>query len=165
MYFQTQPKLVLGIDPGIERLGWALVEKTKEGFERIDSGVKKTPKEHPTSKRLFEIHQFLDNLIKKEKPDAVSTEKLFFASNVKTALTIGEVRGVILSVAEMHSLGIREFTPLQLKMAICGYGKAAKQEVASMLRFSIKLPKKRLLDDETDAIALALASLFYKSYP
>jgi len=156
---------VLGIDPGIERLGWALVEKTKEGFEKIDSGVKRTSKDLPTSKRLFEIYKFLYQLIKKEKPDMLGTEKLFFASNAKTALTIGEVRGVILTVAEMHSLSIKDFTPLQLKMTICGYGKASKQEVASMLGLSIKLPKKKLLDDETDAIALAIAAIVYRGFP
>jgi len=165
MYIPTQPKLVLGIDPGIERLGWALVKKTEEGLERVDSGVKKTSKEFTTSKRLFEIYTFLTQLIRKEKPDAVSTEKIFFASNAKTALTIGEVRGVILATAEMHSLNIKEFTPLQLKMVVCGYGKADKQEIASMLRFSLILPKKKLLDDETDAIALALAAIVYKGYP
>src|SRR3989344_3646567 len=91
---------ILGIDPGIERLGWGIVEKNGSEFKRVASGVKKTLKTQKEAERLWEIFEFLDELIKKTKPDAVSTEKLFFAKNVKTALVIGEVRGVILAVAQ-----------------------------------------------------------------
>src|SRR3989344_2109276 len=93
---------ILGIDPGIERLGWGLIEKNGSKLTKIDSGVKKTLKTQKESERLWEIFVFLDELIKKEKPDLVSTEKLFFAANVKTALIIGEVRGVILAVSQKH---------------------------------------------------------------
>jgi crossover junction endodeoxyribonuclease RuvC len=155
---------VLGIDPGIERLGWALVEKNNSEFTRLDSGVKRTSPNLSTSKRIYEIHRFLHELIRKEIPDAVSIEKLFFTTNAKTAMTIGEVRGTILTVSEMNSLIIHEFTPLQVKMAVCGYGKASKRDVASMLEYAVKLPKSKLLDDETDAIALAITAFVHKSY-
>src|SRR3989338_1753375 len=118
---------ILGIDPGIERLGWGIVEKNGSQLARIRSGVKKTSKNQKEDERLWEIFVFLDELIKKEKPDAVSTEKLFFAKNVKTALVIGEVRGVILAAAEKNGLFTKEFAPLEVKMAICGYGRADKQ--------------------------------------
>lgn len=156
---------ILGIDPGIERLGWGIIKKDGNKLERVDSGVKKTLKTQKNAERLFEIQCFLDKLIKKEKPDAISVEKLFFSKNVKTALNISEVRGVILATAQKHSLKISEFTPLQVKMAICGYGKADKKDVANMLKFSINMPKKTLLDDETDALAIAICGAVYKSYP
>lgn len=156
---------ILGIDPGIERLGWGIINKNDSKIERISSGVKKTLKTQKNPERLFEIQCFLDDLITKEKPDTISVEKLFFFKNVKTALNISEVRGVILATAQKHRLKITEFTPLQIKMAICGYGKASKNDVANMLKLSIALPKNKLLDDETDALATALTHAFYRSFP
>ncbi len=154
----------LGIDPGIERLGWGIVEKNGSEITRIDSGVKQTSKKDSKSKRLLEIYSFLENLFSKTRPDFVSVEKLFFATNVKTALVVGEVRGVILLTAEKHGIPILEFAPTEVKMAVCGYGRASKEGVASMLKFSMILPKKKLLDDETDALALALTGLVRRSY-
>src|SRR3989344_2882555 len=156
---------ILGIDPGIERLGWGVLIKKEGKFERISSGVKKTLKTQKQSERLFEIQSFLDELIKIEKPDAVSVEKLFFAKNTKTALIISEARGVILSTAQKHKLPISEYTPLQVKVAVCGYGKATKEDVAKMLKLSIILPQNNLLDDETDALALALTGALHHRYP
>lgn len=155
----------LGIDPGIERLGWGIVEKNDSEIKRVDSGVKHTSKKDPKSKRLLEIYDFLEKTLKKMKPDFVSTEKLFFATNVKTALTVGEVRGVILLAAERHKVPIIEFAPTEVKMAVCGYGRATKDNIAAMLKFSMILPQKKLLDDETDALALALTGLVRRVYP
>ena len=157
--------IILGIDPGIERLGWGLIKKNGNKVERINSGVKKTLKTQKRAERLFEIQCFLDNLIIKEKPDAISLEKLFFFKNAKTVLSISEIIGVILATAQKHDLSISEFTPLQVKMAICGYGRASKIDVANMLKLSIVLPKNKLLDDETDALAIALTDAFYKRFP
>lgn len=156
---------ILGIDPGIERLGWGVVEKHGNKFIRISSGVKQTLKTSKKSVRLWEIFEFLDELIKKTRPDRVSTEKLFFAKNVKTALVIGEVRGVILAVAQKHAVPVSEFAPLEVKMAVSGYGRASKESVASMLKLSLEMPKNKLLDDETDALALALTDLVSATFP
>ncbi|MEK7502903.1 MAG: crossover junction endodeoxyribonuclease RuvC [Patescibacteria group bacterium] len=156
---------ILGIDPGIERLGWGVLAKNSGQIERINSGVKKTLKTQKQSERLFEIQNFLDELILTEKPDMVSVEKLFFAKNAKTALVISEVRGVILATAQKHKMPISEFTPLQVKMAVCGYGKATKEDVAKMLKLSIVLPQKNILDDETDALAIALTGALHHRYP
>lgn len=156
---------ILGIDPGIERLGWGIVEKNGNELKRINSGVKKTSKNHKESERLWEIFVFLDDLIKKEKPDIIATEKLFFAKNVKTALVIGEVRGVILATAAKHRLYLKEFAPLEVKMAVCGYGRAGKESVANMVSLLLNLPKKHLLDDETDALALAVAASNTPTFP
>ena len=165
MYSQIlNKKIILGIDPGIERLGWGLIKKDGNKFERIDSGVKKTLKTQKNAERLFLIQSFLEKLIEKEKPDELSVEKLFFSKNVKTALNISEVRGVVLATAQKYGLIIKEFTPLQIKMAVCGYGKADKKDVARMLALSIKLPQNKLLDDETDALAIALCGAVSHSY-
>ena len=156
-----QHNKVLGIDPGIERLGWGVVQKTPTGFARLDSGVFKTQKTLPQEKRLAAIYHFLKKLLVKIKPDVVGIEKLFFATNAKTAITIGEVRGVILLAAAEYGANIKEFAPLQVKMAVCGDGKADKKRVAAMLRYSIALPNRALLDDETDALAIALTALVH----
>ena len=156
---------ILGVDPGIERLGWGLIEKNGHKLTRLDSGVKKTSKGKTTSKRLWEIHQFLDKLIAETKPNKLATEKLFFSKNVKTALVIGEVRGIILALAEKYGLEIKEFAPSEVKSAICGYGHATKASIADMLKISLNMPKNKLLDDETDALALALIYSNLLSYP
>jgi len=146
-------------------LGWGVLIKKNDGVvERVDSGVKHTPKTDRTSKRLYAIQQFLDKLLQKEKPDLVSVEKLFFSKNVKTAMIIGEVRGVILATIEKHSVPIVEFTPMEMKVAVCGSGAAGKADVASFLKLSITLPSEKLLDDETDALALALTALVHKRF-
>lgn len=156
---------ILGIDPGIERLGWGLIEKTPRGIERLASGVKRTLKTKRESERLLEIYEFLDALMQKEKPGVLATEKLFFSKNVKTALIIGEVRGLILALGAKHSLTLKEFAPLEVKLAVCGYGRAEKTSVAHMVRLMLQLPQNKLLDDETDALALAIAASAISTFP
>ena len=153
---------VLGIDPGIERLGWGVIKKTSEGIERINSGVKRTSKIHTKEQRLLEILEFLEGLIAKERPRVLSLEKIFFSKNTKTALTIGEVRGVVLALAAKHHLEVKEFAPLTVKAAVTGFGGASKEGVANILRLSMKLPSHKLLDDETDALAVALCGIYSK---
>src|SRR3989338_953862 len=97
--------IILGVDPGIERLGWGIIQKTPSGgFVRIDSGVKKTLSSTEKGPRLLEIYNFLDTLIDEQKPSLLGIERVFFTTNAKTAITIGEVRGVILTVAARHKL-------------------------------------------------------------
>lgn len=156
---------ILGIDPGIERLGWGFIEKTQYGIKRLDSGVKRTLKTKRESERLWEIYEFLDAMIQKEKPEVLATEKLFFSKNVKTALIIGEVRGLILALSAKHSLTLKEFAPLEVKLAVCGYGRAEKTSVAHMVRLMLQLPQNKLLDDETDALALAIAASAISTFP
>ena len=151
--------IILGIDPGIERLGWGVIKKTPSGkFIRIDSGVKKTLSSQEKGARLLEIYNFLDKLVVSQKPLLLGIERLFFTTNAKTAITIGEVRGVILTVAAKYNIPAMELSPPEVKIAICGYGKANKKDVASMLKVSIDLPSRKMLDDETDALALALTA-------
>ncbi|MBI2609769.1 crossover junction endodeoxyribonuclease RuvC [Candidatus Giovannonibacteria bacterium] len=157
---KAKEMVVLGIDPGIERLGWGLVKKNASNSERLDSGVKKTSQKKATPERLYEIEEFMDNLLSDKKPDLVSIEKLFFSKNVKTALLIGEVRGVILAVTQKHRIPIREFSPSEIKIAVCGYGQADKKSVAEMLRLQIEFPQRKMIDDETDALACALCGIY-----
>ncbi len=151
---------VLGIDPGIERLGWGVVEKTSKGARRISSGVKKTLKTSSDGTRLYEIHEFLNELFKKERPDLVSVEKIFFSKNVKTALIIGGVRGIILALSAKHGIRVREFTPLEVKMGLTGYGRAGKENVAHMVRLSLEAAPTKMLDDESDALAIAICGVY-----
>lgn len=148
----------MGVDPGIERLGWAFLEKNNRTISYISSGVEKTSAKIQTSERLLAIYDFLDGAIKKERPESIGIEKLFFAKNTKTGIVIGEVRGVILTVAAKHHLHITEFTPPQVKSLVCGSGSADKKQVARMMNLALKLPQRSMLDDETDALAIAYAA-------
>lgn len=152
---------ILGIDPGIERLGWGILEKTPEGVRYVSSGVKKTSSQKRTGTRLLEIQNFLEQLLTEERLEVVVVERIFFAKNAKTALQIGEVRGVILAAAAKYKITVRELAPLEVKLAVTGYGRADKKNIYEMLKLSLKLPTKKMLDDETDAIALALAGVIH----
>ena len=142
------PMKVLGIDPGIERLGWALVEEDGKKFKYILSGVKKTSKNLEVRERLLEINNFLEELILKERPTKLSVEKIFFSNNAKTAIIIGEVRGVILMLSAKHGLEFLELGPGEIKLSLTGYGKADKRGIENMLGHLVTLPEKKYLDDE-----------------
>lgn len=153
--------IVLGIDPGIESLGWALVSKTAAGLKYLDSGVKKTSKTKPAAQRLWEISDWLEKIIRDQKPDLVGLEKIFFSKNSKTALAVSEARGVALMLAGKHRLWVREFAPSEVKLALAGYGRADKASVAAMLPRTLSLPEKKLSDDESDALAIACCSVIH----
>ena len=163
MFIQTSLTLmkVLGIDPGIERLGWAFIEDGQKKFKYISSGVKRTSKSQPTRERLLDINNFIEELIKKERPAMLSIENIFFSKNAKTALIIGEVRGVILMLSAKYDLGLLELGPAQIKLSLAGYGGADKKSIYSMLKLQIALPDKKFLDDETDAIAIACCGVIH----
>ena len=153
---------ILGIDPGIERLGGSIIDQHNKP-ELISSGVKKTSSKLPVEQRLYDIFLFLNKLIASKKPDIVSIERLFFSSNAKTAIVIGEVRGAILIACQKNHCKTVEFAPLEVKMVICGNGNASKKEIARMVGFSVDLPKRKMLDDETDAIAIGLSAIYKKT--
>ena len=159
--------IVLGIDPGLALTGWGLVEKiplgaTNEGKpELIEYGCIKTSKNKKSSQRLLEIHQELQKIIKKYKPEVLSLEKLFFNTNAKTAFSIGEARGVIKLCAVLNKIPLVEFTPLQIKNCIVGYGRASKKQVQEMVKVQLGLDKIPRPDDAADAIGVALTFCFY----
>ena len=155
---------ILGIDPGLGRTGYALLEQTGNNISLKEVGCITTTIGDVEYKRLLEIKQDLDQLIKKFKPDAVCIESLFFAANVKTAMMVSQARGVILVACAEHKLKIIEVTPLQVKIAATGYGKAGKRQVHRMMQTVLKLKKIPKPDDAADAVAIAWAGIGRMKY-
>jgi crossover junction endodeoxyribonuclease RuvC len=150
---------ILGIDPGIGRTGYAVLEQTGNAITMKVCGCITTTIDDPEYKRLLEIKNDLDVLIKKFKPDVVCVESIFFAANVKTAIMVSQARGVVLVTAAFHKLKIIEVTPLQVKIAATGYGKADKAQVHRMMQTVLKLKKIPKPDDAADAVAIAWAGI------
>ncbi len=151
---------IIAIDPGFERLGIAILEKNLHEKEKvIFSECFKTSSKDPFSKRLGEIGEHVRLLIKKYKPEALSIETLYFSTNQKTIITVAEARGVMLYEAARAGLPIYEYTPLQVKIAVTGYGKSDKKGVIDMVRKLVNVDKDKASDDEFDAIAIGLCCL------
>lgn len=147
---------VLGIDPGSETLGWGVVEGSGLRYSLIDYGtVKSSPKES-FSKRLLKIHDGVEAVIKTYQPDVISVEEAFYANNVKVALKLGQVRGVVLLVGEKNALEISEYSPRLIKQTVVGYGNAEKQQVQEMVRVLLKLKTVPQPHDAADALAIAI---------
>lgn len=148
--------IILGIDPGTATTGWGLVEKEGPKYTLIDFGCVKTPAKMPLHDRLDQIFDEISDLIKKYKPDHAAVEELFFAANSKTAIAVGQARGVILLAAKKNCVSVFEYTPLQVKMAICGYGRAEKMQVQKMVKTLLSLSDIPKPDDAADALAIAI---------
>ena len=151
---------ILGIDPGIARCGWAVINSEHSVVKSIDYDCIETDSKLSTEKRLSKIYSQVSALIKKHKPDVLSIEDLFFGANSKTAFVVGQARGVILLAAAENKLKVSIYSPLEVKMAVTGYGRADKNQVAQMVKVILKLEKMPKLDDTTDALAIALAEAF-----
>lgn len=148
--------IICGIDPGTATTGFGIVKKNGNDFMAIDFGVIKTSPKDSASKRLQKIFQKTLFLLKKYKPNLVVVEKLYFFKNLKTAMPVAEARGVILLAIQQNKTKIIELTPLEVKMGICGYGRAEKQQVQKMVQETLKLEKIPKPDDAADALALAI---------
>jgi len=147
---------VLGIDPGSETLGWGVVEGVGLKYSLVDFGtVKSSPKEM-FSKRLLKIYEGVEAVIVKFQPDVVSVEEAFFATNVKVALKLGQVRGVVLLSGEKAGLEISEFSPRLIKQTVVGYGNAEKHQVQEMVRLLLKMKQAPQPHDAADALAIAI---------
>jgi len=152
--------ITIGIDPGTATTGFSIVEKNNKGeIKLLDYGCIKTAAGLAMGIRLNQIAKDLQTLIKKWKPNHSSIEKLFFNKNVKTAITVAQARGVILQILEENHIEQDEYTPLEVKSAVCGYGKADKKMVQEMVKIILGLSKVPKPDDAADAIALALCSI------
>lgn len=147
---------VISIDPGYERLGIAIVEKNGPREDLVFSDCLQTSAKEEHFMRLLKIGQGIEKIICDYKPEAMAMETLFFKNNQKTAMCVSEARGVALYQAAKAGLSIAEFTPLQIKMAITGYGKSDKTQVMQMVKRLIKINKNIKYDDEYDAIAVGL---------
>ena len=147
---------ILGIDPGTGILGFGVIDYEKGNIKLVDAGVIRTPAHEDDSVRLLTIYNELTEIINQTKPAAMSVEKLFFARNVTTAMTVAQARGVVLLCGMQSGLTIHEFTPLQIKQAITGYGKADKQQMQEMVRVLLQLKEVPRPDDAADALAAAI---------
>ncbi len=150
--------IILGIDPGFARTGWGVIESTGSCVKMKAYGCLETDKDLNFSHRLEYLHIELTKIIKKYKPDLVGVEELFFCANVKTALNVGQARGVVLLTLRLNKLPFLEFTPLQIKQAISGYGKADKKQVQQMVKMIFNLEKIPKPDDAADALAVAFCA-------
>lgn len=156
--------IIIGIDPGTATTGYGIIRSTKRSgeYELKDFGVIETNKKLPDAQRLVIVADDFEELLKSHKPDAIGIEKLFLNNNQKTVMTVSQARGVILLVAARHHIPIFEFTPLQVKNFICGYGKADKKQVQYIVQHTFKLKSIPKPDDAADALAISLcAAHFY----
>jgi crossover junction endodeoxyribonuclease RuvC len=147
---------ILGIDPGTGILGFGVIDYERGKISLVDAGVIRTPVHEDDAVRLLTIYEELTQVIKDNKPAAMSVEKLFFARNVTTAMTVAQARGVVLLCGKQAQLPIHEFTPLQIKQAITGYGKADKKQMQEMVRVLLGLKEVPKPDDAADALAAAI---------
>lgn len=150
---------ILGIDPGFGRTGYAILEQSKNQTILHTCGCISTKAGEPMHLRLLEIANDLEKIITKYKPDVACVESLFFTTNAKTAIAVGQARGVLLLTAAKYKLQIIEVTPLQVKISTTGYGKATKQQVQRMIKTVLKLKKIPKPDDAADACAIAWAGM------
>ena len=151
---------ILGIDPGIGRCGWGVVEKKTGAFIPIAYGCIETDSKQLIEKRLLALHEEIMQILKEYQPDAFAIEELFFNTNAKTAFAVGQARGVVLLCGAEHNLETAVYTPLQVKMALTGYGRAEKSQIGQMVKILLKLEKIPKPDDTADALAIALTHAF-----
>jgi crossover junction endodeoxyribonuclease RuvC len=152
--------LVIGIDPGTATTGYGLVREGADGgLQVLDYGVILTPPDLPMPERLLELYRKLTELLLLHRPESSAVEKLFFQRNVRTALSVGQARGVALLALAAAGLPIGEYTPLEVKQAVVGYGGADKNQVQQMVRSLLNLPDIPRPDDAADALAVAICHL------
>lgn len=152
--------IVVGIDPGIERTGYAALSTEKGKQRLIDCGCIFTKKEEKQSMRLCYLYDGIGSVLKKNRPDAVALESLFFTSNARTAITVGQARGVILLSCGQKRIPVVTYAPLEVKLAVTGYGKADKNQVQQMVKSILGLKEIPRPDDAADAVAIALTHCF-----
>ena len=152
--------IILGLDPGSVRIGYGLIEKNKNKLTLVKSGLLKI-KSRDKQQRLLELEKDFSKLIKKNKPDLIAMEKLFFMKNLKTALEVAQSRGVLTLIIVKHKIPLLEFSPSEIKIAVTGYGMADKKAVAKMISLILKTGEIKGPDDVTDAVATAITAANY----
>ena len=153
--------VVLGIDPGYAIVGYGIVKYENNRFTPIEYGAVTTTAGTEFSSRLEKIYEDIYELIQKHKPDAISIEKLYFNTNTTTAIDVAQARGVIVLAAQLKCVPVFEYTPLQVKQSVTGYGRAEKRQVMDMVRHFLSLKAAPKLDDTADALALAICHGHY----
>ena len=148
--------VVLGIDPGLATLGWGVLKSDRGRFETVDYGVVLTPKEESLPVRLAMLEEGVNKLIDKYHPDEIALEELFFNNNITTGINVAQARGVILLACVKKCGRLYEYTPLQIKQALTGYGRADKKQMQIMVKTLLRLDNIPKPDDAADALAVAL---------
>jgi crossover junction endodeoxyribonuclease RuvC len=147
---------IIGIDPGTGILGFGVIDIERGKAQLVDAGVIRTPVKEDDAVRLQTIYEELTDIIATNKPSMMSVEKLFFARNVTTAMTVAQARGVVLLTGKQAGLEIYEYTPMQIKQALTGYGRAEKKQIQEMVRVVLQLNEVPKPDDCADALAAAI---------
>jgi crossover junction endodeoxyribonuclease RuvC len=150
---------VLGIDPGTAITGYGVVEEEAGELKAVAFGAIRTPAKQPLPTRLQTIYRGVRNLVKEWEPSSAAVEELFFSSNVRTAMSVGQARGVTLLALADTGLSITEYTPLTVKQAVTGYGNADKAQIQEMVRLLLELAEVPKPDDAADALAVAICHL------
>lgn len=169
--------LILGIDPGLADCGWGIIKpynqersklgkvsRTKDQYEVVDYGSIKTSSKAPLTQRLMELYEEMQGIIEKYQPERVGIEELFFGKNAKTAMMVGEARGVVMLLLALNNFTPREFKPSEIKLSLTGYGNADKRQVQEMVKRFLNLDKTPKPDDAADALAVAITVAFTKEY-
>ena len=151
---------ILGLDPGIGRTGWGIIEVQGAKLTAQSFGCIETSKNLSIEKRLQEVYEKISAILNEEKPDAFANEELFFNTNTTTAMIVGQARGVVLLAAAQLGIPIAVYTPLQVKIAITGYGRAEKKQVGQMVKTILHLEEIPKPDDTADALAIAITHAF-----
>jgi len=151
---------ILGIDPGLGRLGWGVIDEQGSKIKAVAFDCIETESKLPDAERLKVIYEKLQEVIRLYKPEIMAVEELFFSRNVTTAFMVGQARGVVLLVAAQSNLQVTAHAPSRVKIAVTGYGKADKKQVGQMVKVILSLDKLPRLDDTTDALAIALTQSF-----
>jgi crossover junction endodeoxyribonuclease RuvC len=152
--------IILGVDPGIGRCGWAVLEAKGQDFKTIEFGCIETSQNLTIDKRLENVYEDISRIIKKNNPEVLAIEELFFGNNAKTAFAVGQARGVILLAASQNRINTQVYNPLQVKIALTGYGRAEKAQIGQMVKVILKLKEIPKPDDTADALAVALTYAF-----
>ncbi|MCR4280052.1 MAG: crossover junction endodeoxyribonuclease RuvC [Candidatus Komeilibacteria bacterium] len=155
---QATEKIILGIDPGFADTGFGVIKKMGAELTVLDYGSIKTPAGEEFSRRLLYIHSAVTNLIKRYRPECVAVEELFFYKNITTAIKVSQARGTVLLAAAQAKTRVMEFTPLQVKQGLTGYGGAAKKQMGQMVKIVLKLDTIPKPDDAADALAIAVCA-------
>jgi len=156
--------IILGIDPGTATTGYGLIEEKGGMLSLIDYGVILTGAKLPLEQRLEKIYDQLEDIIEEYNPGEIAVEELFFSNNAKTAMSVGQARGVILLATQKAGVPVSEYTPNQVKNGICGYGGADKKQVQKMVQILLKLSETPEPDDAADALAIAICHSSARKY-
>ena len=148
--------IIIGIDPGTATTGYGIIKKTKNNLKCLGYGVIKTNPSLAPEQRLKKLHLELFKLLRRYKPKVLAVENVYFFKNLKTAMPVSQAKGVILLTAAKKKIPVYEFPPLQVKMTICGYGRATKQQIQKMIKETLNLNEIPKPDDAADALAIAI---------